>query len=274
MVSELPFIVDTFFLLFLDPAFITHFLMTYRRFTTPRSILLAMQKRIRLLDTSTDSSGDPMFACFAQMRYFKLVTEQQHVFYGYGRICHLLCIWIADYPGDFAVRNTAGALSALIKSIISKTYLLHYGTDFLPFLELLPSCADLDSEWAVKVDDIADESDDSYSFIDEEEHHDEESSQETTPAPSQMGKRERKGSIPARALLPNSATALSSASTESVELSPKAQIKELQRLAGELDSYSTVTIAEEITKLQLLVFDQIEVSDFFFRKFHLYQTIV
>ena len=51
---------------FLDPAFISHFLLTYRRFASPRSVLLAMQKRMRQLDTA---SGDPMFACFAQMRY-------------------------------------------------------------------------------------------------------------------------------------------------------------------------------------------------------------
>ena len=49
----------------IDPAFITHFLLTYRRFATPRSVLLAMQKRLRQLDSP---SGDPMFACFAQMR--------------------------------------------------------------------------------------------------------------------------------------------------------------------------------------------------------------
>lgn len=49
-----------------DPTYITHFLLTYRRFTTPRSVLLAMQKRMRMLD---NPCGDPMFACFAQMRY-------------------------------------------------------------------------------------------------------------------------------------------------------------------------------------------------------------
>lgn len=49
----------------LDPIFMNHFLMTYRRFTTPRTVLLAMQKRMRQLDSPSE---DPMFACFAQMR--------------------------------------------------------------------------------------------------------------------------------------------------------------------------------------------------------------
>jgi hypothetical protein len=48
-----------------DPAYISHFLLTYRRFASPRSVVLAMQKRMRWLD---QPSADPMFACFAQMR--------------------------------------------------------------------------------------------------------------------------------------------------------------------------------------------------------------
>ena len=55
-----------------DPAFIAEFLLTYRRFTSPRSVVLAMQKRMRWLD---QPSSDPMFACFAQMRYVKHRTR-------------------------------------------------------------------------------------------------------------------------------------------------------------------------------------------------------
>ncbi len=53
---------------FSDPTYITHFLLTYRRFASPRSLLLAMQKRMRQLD---NPSGDPMFACYAQMKFVK-----------------------------------------------------------------------------------------------------------------------------------------------------------------------------------------------------------
>ena len=56
-----------------DPTFITHFLLTYRRFATPRSVLLAMQKRMRQFD---DPCGDPMFACFAQMRFVNLTRSK------------------------------------------------------------------------------------------------------------------------------------------------------------------------------------------------------
>ena len=56
-----------------DPTFITHFLLTYRRFATPRHVLLAMQKRMRQFD---DPCGDPMFACFAQMRYVNLTRSK------------------------------------------------------------------------------------------------------------------------------------------------------------------------------------------------------
>lgn len=58
-------IVCTHWLLSPDAVFISNFLLTYRRFATPRSIVLAMQKRMLSLD---DNAGDPMFACYAQMR--------------------------------------------------------------------------------------------------------------------------------------------------------------------------------------------------------------
>ena len=44
---------------------------------------------------------------------------------------------------------------------ISNTHLLHYGSDFLPFLEQLPTLRDIESSWAMKVDDTLDVSDDS-----------------------------------------------------------------------------------------------------------------
>ena len=56
----------------LDWGFISHFLLTYRRFANPRSLILAMQKRMRQLDQGSD---DPMFACFAQMRYVQFYGQ-------------------------------------------------------------------------------------------------------------------------------------------------------------------------------------------------------
>lgn len=53
-----------------DWGFISNFLLTYRRFASPRSVVLAMQKRMRQLNQTSD---DPMFACYAQMRYGKYV---------------------------------------------------------------------------------------------------------------------------------------------------------------------------------------------------------
>ena len=55
----------------------------------------------------------------------------------FHRICQLLDQWISLYPTDFAVSGASGALAALIKSILNKTYLLHYGAEFLPFLEMV-----------------------------------------------------------------------------------------------------------------------------------------
>ncbi|KAJ8084022.1 hypothetical protein PM082_002789 [Marasmius tenuissimus] len=231
-----------------DTTYVTHFLLTYRRFASPRSVLLAMQKRMRQLDNPT---GDPIFACYAQMR-----------------ICHLLELWIGDYPHDFAVRGTAGALSALIKSIISKTYLLHYGSDFLPFLELLPTLVDKDHAWALKVEDIADESDDSYSMLedDDESVKSEMKSQAPPPTPpkktstSSAPNRERKSSLPlsAKSLFPSSSNSGSSADPDSMDFNSKQQLRELVRLASEVNMIDSEEIAQEITRIEKKLFLEIE----------------
>ncbi|KAF9270242.1 ras GEF [Marasmius fiardii PR-910] len=228
-----------------DPTYVTHFLLTYRRFSCPRKLLLAMQKRMRQLDNPT---GDPIFACFAQMR-----------------ICYLLELWIGDYPHDFAVRGTAGALSALIKSIISKTYLLHYGSDFLPFLELLPTLVDKDSAWALKADDIADESDDSYSYMeDDDDSIKSEIKPEVPPAtpPKKTSSvsapnRERKSSLPlsAKSLFSGSSN---SGDMDSMEFNTKQQLRELVKLANEVNMIDSDEIAQEITRIEKKLFLEIE----------------
>lgn len=249
----------------LDPAYITHFLLTYRRFASPRSVLLAMQKRMRQLD---NPSGDPMFACFAQMRYGS-VFFLNYAMLTIHRICHLLEIWIRDYPYDFAVPGTAGALSALIKSIISKTYLLHYGSDFLPFLEILPSLVDHDAAWALKVDDI-DGSDDTNSLFEEEEPHtpDVDSAiiaspispieKPVPPLPS-MASRERKPSLPLPSIISSN---LSAGQTET-DTSEKQQIKDLVKLAQEVLLLDVDDIAQEITRVEVKLFLDIKVCFIF-----------
>ncbi|KAF9569596.1 ras GEF [Agrocybe pediades] len=229
-----------------DPTFVTHFLLTYRRFTTPRSVLLAMQKRMRMLD---NPCGDPMFACFAQMR-----------------ICHFLEIWIRDFPYDFAVPGTAGALNALIKSIISKTHLLHYGSELLPFLEQLPNLVDQDAAWAVKGEISEHDSDDS---DDEEEDllvgQAPTPEVEPEPAPASHSPkvvfptRERKSSIP----LPKSIlhSSQSSPAQNVQEQSPKQYIKDLVKIAGDILLMDSTEIAEEVTRTGLKQFMAIKPRD-------------
>ncbi|KAJ7615289.1 ras guanine nucleotide exchange factor domain-containing protein [Mycena polygramma] len=234
-----------------DPTYITHFLLTYRRFASPRSILLAMQLRLRQLD---QPSGDPMFACFAQMR-----------------ICHLLEQWIRDYPYDFKVRGTPSALSALFKSITSKTYLLHYGSDFLPFHELLPNLVDKDAAWAHKPDYPEDESD----YDDDEKSavltlsstHSSESLPPSArssvkakpPPPIPSAFRERKGSLPlGNKLMTTQATPNGVPQNEIPEVNHRSQLKDLLKLAADVNSTDSEEIAQEITRLEAQLFLDIE----------------
>ncbi|KAJ7706156.1 ras guanine nucleotide exchange factor domain-containing protein [Mycena rosella] len=238
-----------------DPTYITHFLLTYRRFASPRSVLLAMQLRLRQLD---QPSGDPMFACFAQMR-----------------ICHLLEQWIRDYPYDFKVRGTPSALSALFKSITSKTYLLHYGSDFLPFHELLPNLVDKDAAWAHKPDYPEDESD----YDDDEKsavltlsstHSSDLESQPPSARspPSVKAKtsptiptpfRERKGSLPlgSRLMMPPAAPN-GVAQNDNPEANHRGQLKDLLRLAVDVNATDSEEIAQEITRMEVKLFLDIE----------------
>ncbi|KAJ7092750.1 ras guanine nucleotide exchange factor domain-containing protein [Mycena epipterygia] len=238
-----------------DPTYITHFLLTYRRFASPRSVLLAMQLRLRQLD---QPSGDPMFACFAQMR-----------------ICHLLEQWIRDYPYDFKVRGTPSALSALFKSITSKTYLLHYGSDFLPFHELLPNLVDKDAAWAHKPDYPEDESD----YDDDERStvltlsstHSSEvealppsarsppsAKVKTTPAiPAAF--RERKGSLPlGNKLLIPPTTPNGITQNENPEGNNKVHLKDFLKLAADVNAADSEEIAQEITRMEVKLFLDIE----------------
>ncbi|KAF9453797.1 ras GEF [Macrolepiota fuliginosa MF-IS2] len=224
-----------------DPSFISSFLLTYRRFCTPRSVLLAMQKKMRQLD---EPSGDPMFSCFAQMR-----------------ICHLLEVWIADYPNDFAVKGTAGALNALIRSILAKTHLLHYGSQLLPFLEVLPMLEDQDAIWALKPE-VTDESD-AESSIDDEDYvklDDHKYSHQPPPMPvpgppppprpaatnPPSISRERKPSLP---LVKSLGLALNGSSDHS-DYSSRQQLKELLRIANDVMAIDAAEIAEEITRVE------------------------
>lgn len=187
------------------------------------------------------------------------------------RICALLETWIRDYEWDFAVRGTAGALSALVKSIIGKTYLLHYGCDFLPFLEKLPSLIDKDASWAMKVEDVMEETDESYSPYDEDEdivpgkpesiastegvleRH------QSVPASA----RERKQSLPitAKSLVTqnHTPTIASGQSGDSQESSPKQLLKDLLKLSQDVQNTDSTEIAQEITRMEIQMFLDIEV---------------
>ncbi|TCD71512.1 hypothetical protein EIP91_008893 [Steccherinum ochraceum] len=225
-----------------DATFISHFLLTYRRFASPRSILLAMQKRMRALD---EPLGDPMFACFAQMK-----------------ICCLLDTWMHLYPTDFAVPGTAGALSALLKSILGKTYLLQYGSEFIPFMELLPTLDDKDAAWAMKVEDPKYDSDDSSSFDAAADTLDSPvSGVASLPEPSApvatrsrtqstVTNRDRKSSLPLSN--PNRSTMMASPSPvqplAAEIVTHKAVLKKLQMVSSELNQYDPTDVAQEITR--------------------------
>jgi hypothetical protein len=213
-----------------------------------------------------------MFASYAQMRYHNFASCKVIVLTCrlILRICHLLETWIQAYPQDFAVPGAPGALHALVRSIVGKTYLLHYGSDFLPFLSHLPNIIDTDAAWALKSEIPVDESEDPYSISDGEEETlvVETESPSTSRSlvarsndnlPSAASVRERKSSLPlsAKIFIPvNSGHSQGDAQ----DMSPKDLLNKLRSNAQTLANFDCSAIAEEITRVEAKLFMDIEVS--------------
>ncbi|KAG8847674.1 hypothetical protein FRB91_011526 [Serendipita sp. 411] len=58
------------------------------------------------------------------------------------------------------VPGTFGALSALLKQIVSNVHLVHYASDLLPFLEETPKMSNIEASWRKTEEIVADDSDD------------------------------------------------------------------------------------------------------------------
>jgi hypothetical protein len=169
--------------------------------------------------------------------------------------------WIQDYPHDFAVGAAADALNALVKSIVTKTHLLHYGSDLLPFLEGRP-LQDKDATWALKVDEPTVEGDEPYSFSED----DDDVVPSLEASTSQTGvsedasftqllgpSRERKSSLPL--------SARSNGTTSEHVDNVKEILKCLLSTSAKLSGFEPQHVAEEITRVGKLHFLRIEVRN-------------
>jgi hypothetical protein len=175
------------------------------------------------------------------------------------RICHLLEVWIQDYPHDFVVGAAADALNALIKSIVTKTHLLHYGSDLLPFLEGRP-LHDRDSAWAMKVDEPTSENDD-----DDDDDDDAIPIRESTSTQTQLSEEAR----PTRPQLPTTVSERKSSfplvtrsngnPTDQAD-SVKEVLKNLLITSAKLGNCEPFHVAEEITRVGKRLFLLIEVG--------------
>lgn len=168
-----------------------------------------------------------------------------------------------------------------MKSIIGKTHLIHYGLEFLPFLEVLPNLVDQDAAWAKKFEDPLAESDDSYSMGEEEEDliarpTDSPSASATSLSfgsstkwgvlPSTVpasASRERKQSLPLTAkslVMPAAKPSYSNnGSVDSADFSSKHILRELFKISQELNDIESVDVAQEITRMETRLFLDIKV---------------
>lgn len=195
----------------------------------------------------------------------------------FSRICWLLDHWINLYPSDFAVAGTSGALSALIKSIVGKTYLLHYGSVFIPFYETLGKLKDQDTTWAMKVEEPKDDSDDASSVADahatsssspvssrtSHSLHDPNPTVATPapPLPSSEVKRERKSSLPLSAKMLMNSSPTQSSNPSSPDVTWNKRLKLLSQCAQTFSDVDINDMAQEICRAQVEYFLEIKVRE-------------
>jgi hypothetical protein len=175
------------------------------------------------------------------------------------------------YPQDFAVPGASGALTALVRSIVGTTYLLHYGSDFLPFISHLSNIVDTDAAWALKSENPVDESEDPYSISDGEEEmlaveteSPSMSRSSITPLsnnpPNPLSNiRERKSSLPLSAKIFTPVNS-SNNQADASDMSPKDLLNKLRSNASILATFDSAEVAEEITRVEAKFFIDIEVS--------------
>lgn len=132
---------------------------------------------------------------------------------------------------------------------------------------MLPNLVDQDSAWAWKIDDIG--SDDSNSLFEDEDESPGTDIDSPNVSPVSIrakdiaslppvSSRERKPSLPLPSIL-TSGTTLSAGQTEIVDTSEKQQIKDLVKLAQEVLNLDPDEIAQEITRVEVKLFLDIQV---------------
>jgi hypothetical protein len=164
--------------------------------------------------------------------------------------------WIQDYPHDFAVGAAADALNALVKSIVTKTHLLHYGSDLLTFLEGRP-LQDKDATWALKVDEPTVEGDEPYSFSEDDD--DVVPSLESSTSQTRISEDASFTQLLGPSSLPLSARS-NRTTSEHVD-SVKEILTCLLSTSAKLSGFEPQHVAEEITRVGKFHFLRIEVRN-------------
>lgn len=183
---------------------------------------------------------------------------------------------MGEYPSDFTVRGTHGALSAFIKQTLLHAHIMHYGADLLLAIEKLQKLTDMDASWSVKAEDSAIGSDESDGIADDlisDESEDTKADHLDSPPPLvnedtvhavsvAIPARERKSSLPLTKTFlskppssPSMGRSYSSGAT-----SPKELIINLQRISLQLLNVDSESIAREISRNDSLHFLKIQVS--------------
>ncbi|GAA5908125.1 uncharacterized protein JCM6883_004123 [Sporobolomyces salmoneus] len=122
-----------------DEAYVTLFLITYRRFARPFDVVEKLIERFEFVAQKLKS--DPLLSRFAQMK-----------------ICGVLSIWMQNYPGDFSAPSTFAILSPFLQSLLPSgaTWVAHYALELIPLLSSISTQSDPEASYALPDKDVPD----------------------------------------------------------------------------------------------------------------------
>lgn len=142
----------TDFGMFPDEAYVTLFLIVYRRFVRPYDVVSKLIQRFEFVNGRLKT--DPLLSRFAQMKsapFHSLGVDGFLTFYPVFRLCGTLSTWFSYYPGDFSAPSTSGILRPFLEDLLPRgaTWVAHHAVELLPQLSAVSHIQDPEGSWAL-----------------------------------------------------------------------------------------------------------------------------
>ena len=151
-----------------DHAFINAFLLIYRRFCLPKTLIRLLLERFEEVEKDDRTTGERKRWTFIRCAVVVLFSlHDDLLILGFsGRLTSAVSDWTRVYPGDFATPGAVEYLEDFLQKILHHTHLGMQAGDLTSFLETVADLRDLDTSWAVKDGPITPEAETAKTHLD------------------------------------------------------------------------------------------------------------